>query len=91
MAPEAQSPAETLSSLAPARTLDEVWSVFDPTLAVNPNSHLYVPRTDPQLQKLRFDLLHAPEYLHGFLCGHRGSGKTTELRRLCQDPEIQQR
>jgi len=27
--------------------------------------------------------------LHAFLCGHRGSGKSTELKRLCLDKEIQ--
>ncbi len=83
----------SFTSITPATTLEEVWEVFDPTLAVNPRSEFYVPRTDPKLQKLNFDLKQsrADLDLHAFLCGHRGSGKTTELNRLCLDEGIQNR
>ncbi|MFH0727208.1 MAG: hypothetical protein V2B19_12815 [Pseudomonadota bacterium] len=74
---------------APATTLKEVWEVFDPMLAVDPSTNFYIPRTDPKLQNLSFKLKQMEAPLHAFLCGHRGSGKSTELKRLCLDPEIQ--
>lgn len=74
--------------IAPATTLDEVWEIFDPTLAIDPSSAFYIPRTDPKLQKLSWDLKKCKTDLHAFLCGHRGGGKTTELNRICQDREI---
>ncbi len=74
---------------APAANLDQALDIFDPTLAVEPGSDLYIPRNDQQIEKLLFDLKRSRSGLvHAFLCGHRGSGKTTELRRLCQDAEI---
>jgi hypothetical protein len=72
----------------PAASLEEMWSIFDPTLAVDPASNLYIPRHDPQLLKLCFELKRTPHHMHAFLCGHRGSGKTTELKRLRALPEI---
>ncbi|GFO54847.1 hypothetical protein GMSM_18540 [Geomonas sp. Red276] len=76
-------------SIVPAKTLKDVWDVFEPTLLIDPRSEFYISRTDPKLQKLSFDLKQSRNDLHAFLCGHRGSGKTTELNRLCHDPEIQ--
>lgn len=76
-------------TITPATTMLEVWAVFEPTLVVDPTSEFYIPRTDPKLQKLTFDLKQSKADLHTFLCGHRGSGKTTELNRLCLDAEIQ--
>ena len=67
----------------PAASLEEMWSIFDPTLAVDPASN-----PDPQLLKLCFELKRTPHHMHAFLCGHRGSGKTTELKRLRALPEI---
>lgn len=80
---------QRFSTITPAATMLEVWEVFEPTLVLNPNSEFYIPRTDPKLQKLTFDLKQSKADLHAFLCGHRGSGKTTELNRLCLDQEIQ--
>ncbi len=74
--------------LSPAGTLDEVWTVFNPDLSVDPNSEYYIPRTDPKLGKLSFGLKRSAGFFHAFLCGHGGSGKTTELKRLCLDPDI---
>ena len=78
-------------SIVPATSLKEIWDVFEPTLLINPTSEFYIHRTDPKLQKLTFDLKQTRNDLHAFLCGHRGSGKTTELNRLCHDTEIQER
>ncbi len=78
---------QRFATITPATTMLEVWQVFEPTLVVDPTSEFYIPRTDPKLQKLTFDLKHKAN-LHAFLCGHRGSGKTTELNRLCLDREI---
>jgi hypothetical protein len=77
-------------TIVPAVTLKEIWDVFEPTLLIDPRSEFYIHRTDPKLQKLSFDLKLRRNYLHAFLCGHRGSGKSTELNRLCHDPEIQE-
>lgn len=77
------------ADLKPAATIEDMLDVFDPTLVVDPNSEFYIPRTDPKLAKLSFDLKRRKTDLHAFLCGHRGGGKTTELNRLCRDPEIQ--
>ncbi|MEE8367132.1 MAG: hypothetical protein V3S30_02335 [Thermoanaerobaculia bacterium] len=63
-----------------AGSLRDLRIVFDPQLAVDPESDLYVERNEPQLQRLKLDLGDCREPLHAFLCGHRGSGKTTELR-----------
>lgn len=79
----------SFAAITPATTLQEVWEVFEPTLVLNPTTEFYIPRTDPKLQKLTFDLKQTKADIHAFLCGHRGSGKTTELNRLCHDPEIQ--
>jgi GTPase SAR1 family protein len=73
------------TTITPAKTMEDVWQNFDPTLVIDPTSEQYIPRTDPKLQKLSFDLRHSKHHIHAFLCGHRGSGKTTELNRLCQD------
>lgn len=75
-------------TITPAKTLEEVWHNFDPTLVIDPASEQYIPRTDSKLQKLSFDLKHSNHHMQVFLCGHRGSGKTTELHLLCQDEKI---
>ncbi|MCP4115531.1 MAG: AAA family ATPase [Desulfobacteraceae bacterium] len=79
------------TTLTPAKTIEEVWQNFDPTLIIDPASEQYIPRTDPELQKLSFNLKHSRHHIHAFLCGHRGSGKTTELNRLCLDEKITQK
>lgn len=71
-----------------AQTLEEVWANFDPTLAVDPATQFYIARQDDRLHSLRFELMRARGDFHAFLCGHRGSGKTTELKRLAADEEI---
>lgn len=78
----------TFTEISPARDLKEVWRNFDPTFVVDPASAQYIPRTDPKLDLLSFTLKASDAPVHAFLCGHRGSGKTTELNRLCIDPEI---
>jgi len=79
---------ELTTGLKPARNLEATWSIFDPTLTMDPRTEYYIPRTAPELQKLFFELKRSNHYMHAFLCGHRGSGKTTELNRLCLDKEI---
>lgn len=89
MKPTDDAPAT--SSLAPAGSLEEIFTLFDPTLEIDPSEKFYIPRTDHGLRKLSSDLLRSPNYLHAFLCGHSGSGKTTELKRLVREPEILER
>jgi hypothetical protein len=75
-----------------ANDLDGFDAVFDPTLAVDPTSRFYVPRQDYKLARLADRLKkNRSAAFHAFLCGHRGSGKTTELLRLCGDREIAER
>lgn len=75
----------------PAGSLQDIYRLFDPDLAVDPASDFYIPRSDPELQKLGRELQRRQEPMHAFLCGHRGSGKTTELHRLRLDEQIQRR
>lgn len=76
------------TNITPAKTLQDVWQNFDPTLIIDPDSEQYIPRIDSALQKLSFTLINSKHNIHAFLCGHRGSGKTTELNRLCMDEKI---
>ncbi len=82
---------ELTSGLKPAKKMEDVWTIFDPALTMDPRTEYYIQRTDPELQKLSFELKHSDNYTHVFLCGHRGSGKTTELNRLYLDPEIEEK
>ncbi|MCK4761440.1 MAG: hypothetical protein KAW12_04510 [Candidatus Aminicenantes bacterium] len=77
------------TDITPAKNLDEIWKNFDPMLTMDPRTEFYIQRTDPEIRKLFFDLKKSQGIIHAFLCGHRGSGKTTELNRLCQDEDIQ--
>jgi len=43
------------TTITPAKTLNDVWQNFDPTRVIDPASEQYIPRTDPELQKLSFD------------------------------------
>jgi len=77
------------TELTPATTLREVFKNFDPDSIVDPMTDLYTPRTDYQLKRLYLKLdLSSNESVHAFLCGHQGSGKTSELQRLCQHQDI---
>ncbi|MCP4655174.1 MAG: hypothetical protein GY856_07115, partial [bacterium] len=51
----------------------------------------YVRRRDDPLDLLRAQLLHGQASEKTLLAGHRGSGKSTELNRLCADSEIRKR
>ncbi|TAL17599.1 hypothetical protein EPN96_04580 [bacterium] len=77
-----------IAPIIPAKDIGEVYDNFDQALPVDPSSEQYIPRDDPQLRRLVLDLIRAKTSLHAFLCGHRGSGKTTELRKLCKIKEI---
>lgn len=84
-------PRWSMTDPQPARTFDELWKIFDPTLEIDPDSPLYVPRNDHQLRRLSLDLQRCSGSHHAFLCGHRGSGKTTELKRLRRESAILER
>ncbi len=77
--------------IEPARDLEEVWANFAVHLLVNPESEQYVPRTDRAIQKLTRHLVRSSASMQVFLCGHGGSGKTTELNRLCMNAEIREK
>jgi hypothetical protein len=77
-----------MTALKPAQDLDEMWEIFDPATTVDATSAFYVPRNEDGLRNLTFNLKKTKRHFHGFLCGHVGSGKTTELHRLRHDPKI---
>ena len=80
-----------MTEITPAQNLDELWDIFDPANTVNPESNLYIQRAEDGLKKLTFDLKRNKQAFQSFLCGHVGSGKTTELLRLSQDPALNQK
>ena len=74
-----------------ATDLDEAWSNFDPLLPLPSGCPFYVERPGRPLEQLTSALLRRyvspPKY---FFTGYRGSGKSTELNRLADDPGIKQ-
>lgn len=80
-----------LDPFQPATTLGEIWDAFAPDRMVDPRSRFYIPREDRGLQRLVFRLVRSTDKEQIFFCGHRGSGKTTELKRIMASPEIRQR
>ena len=82
--------ATTMTDLKPASNIKELWRIFNPTNVISSQSSFYVERTEHNLQKLSLDLEESDGAFKGFLCGHVGSGKTTELLKLCQDSDLQQ-
>lgn len=76
-----------MTALNPAKNLDEVLDLFELTAEVNVQSDFYITRDEDGLRKLTKKLLRNRQF-HGFLCGHVGSGKTTELMRLKADKKI---
>lgn len=77
-----------------AEDLDRAWVNFEHTLPLDPlpdgrPNPFYVERPGNPARRLRESLL-APflEPPKFFFSGHRGTGKSTELRRLAADPEI---
>jgi hypothetical protein len=71
----------------PAKNLDEVLDLFELTGDVDIQANFYIPRDEDGLRQLTKKLLRKRRF-HGFLCGHVGSGKTTELLRLTRDEKI---
>ena len=74
-----------------ANNLEALWYNFDTTKVISPDSPMYVKRIENCLRKLAFDLRMNQDYFHGFLCGHIGSGKTTELLRLKEDAKLNEK
>ncbi len=79
------------SSIKKVETLRDVPAAFHPNQILNPSSEFYVERDDLQLKMLFKRLVNAQANMHAFLCGHRGSGKTTELLRICRDQSINEK
>ncbi len=85
--------------MPPARDLSEAISALDPGPLDPSHGDWYVEneaetpsgRRQHPLAMLRAGLLRARDSERLFLSGHTGSGKTTELRRLLRDPQINRR
>lgn len=76
-----------MTALSPAKNLEDVLDLFELTGDVNIQPDFYIPRDEDGLRKLTKKLMRKRQF-HGFLCGHVGSGKTTELKRLAADDNI---
>ncbi len=74
----------------PASDLAGIRRIFHPAIVVDPGTDLYEPRNEVELTKLAMDLADAVAPIHAFVCGHRGSGKSTELGRLVARPEMRE-
>ncbi len=84
------SPSETDAQLQPAEKLEDVIFLFNPQRALD-DAYLrfYVDRGSPARQTiatlLRVNDLQRGQPVKLLFTGHSGSGKSTELNRLCQD------
>ncbi|MEW6607036.1 MAG: hypothetical protein AB1414_06220 [bacterium] len=76
-----------------AKNLEEAWYNFDPdlTLPMPEGQAFYVEREGYSLARLKSNLLRVKQPKKYFVCGHKGSGKSTELNRLAADRDVQER
>jgi hypothetical protein len=76
-----------------AENLEDAWYNFDPdlTLPIPKGKAFYVERERYSLARLKSNLLRTKQSKKYFVCGHKGSGKSTELNYLAADRELQQR
>ena len=72
------------TQLQPATNLEEVFELFDPVSDSYNNTQFYVPRIEKSLKKLSKTLKRGRRF-HGFLCGHVGCGKTTDVDEVFTD------
>ena len=62
--------------------LTQAYRALDPLASLEPGSVHYVQRPDNPMDRVGVDLKLSDRSRHYLLSGHRGTGKTTELRRL---------
>ncbi len=62
--------------------LTQAYRALDPLAPLTPDSDYYVARPNNPMDRVRVDLKLSDRQRHYLLTGHRGTGKTTELRRL---------
>lgn len=79
---------ESMPEWERAQNLDDAWSNFDPDTPLESGSPFYVTREDSPLGRLKGALLRSRRPLQYYFSGFKGSGKSTELRRLAADPEL---
>ena len=74
---------------APEPTLPEIMNLFDPRypLAMDQLDSYYVARPHAPLEPMKTYLKVTNQPAKVLFCGHRGSGKSTELMRLAKDLE----
>ena len=70
---------ELTTGLKPAKNLEETWSIFDPTLTMDPRTQYYIPRTAPELQKLFLNLRCQARILHDAVFKNRLEGENVVL------------
>ena len=71
-----------------ATTLEEVWSNFPPSGALEPDSIFRIQRPHVSSRRSIRDLDRAKDFAKWFLIGHRGCGKSTHLRYLLAQEEV---
>jgi len=74
-----------------AGNLEDAWYNFEPSLSLPfpKGEPFFVQRDDYTLERMRKNIIrHKGTVKKFFLCGHTGSGKSTELNRLAQDREL---
>jgi Cdc6-like AAA superfamily ATPase len=80
-----------MTTLKKASTLKEVHALFDPVRYLSTDEELekfYVDRKSyirDEIMTLLDESLDAKKAVHLFFTGHRGSGKSTEINKLCSD------
>lgn len=80
--------SQNSDSPQPAKNLEDLLDLFERDQGSKLNDNFYVERQEQGLIKLTKKLKRNRRF-HGFVCGHVGSGKTTELKRLESDSQIQ--
>lgn len=74
-----------------ATTLEEVWNNFPPSGALAPDSIFRIERPHVSSRRSIRDLKRAKDFTKWFLIGHRGCGKSTHLRYLLAQDEVEEK
>lgn len=75
-----------------ATNLEDAWYNFDPDLTLPmPEGEAFYIRREKSLARLTSDLLRVRKAKKYFVCGHKGSGKSTELNYLASNEDLKKR
>lgn len=74
-----------------AQNLDDAWNNFDPDTPLESGSPFYVTCSDSPLEELQGALLRSKRPMHFYFSGFKGSGKSTELKHLAADHQLNEK